>query len=137
LPDAWRIGRSGCAGRGAGATLGDTAGYFVQRKTVTSSFTRAYACTYDDGVSFEWDPDKARANARKHRIEFADAVAVFEDASAVTISDDDSTDEERWVTIGQDSFDRLLVVIYTWRGTNIRLISARKASRREQREYRG
>jgi uncharacterized DUF497 family protein len=88
-------------------------------------------------VSFEWDPAKARANARKHRIHFADAVAVFDDGSAVTIPDDDSEDEERWVTIGRDAFDRVLVVIYTWRGTNIRLISAWKASRREQRDYEG
>jgi uncharacterized DUF497 family protein len=96
-----------------------------------------YGCAYHDDVSFEWDPAKARANADKHRIEFADAVAVFDDGSAVTIADDDSEDEERWVTIGRDAFDRILVVVYTWRGTNIRLISAWKASRREQREYEG
>lgn len=88
-------------------------------------------------VSFEWDPEKARANARKHRIEFADAVAVFEDGSAITMPDDDSESEERWVTIGRDAFERLLVVVYAWRGMNIRLISARKATRREQRDYRG
>jgi uncharacterized DUF497 family protein len=72
----------------------------------------------------------------KHRIEFADA-AVFDDGSAVTIPDEDSEDEERWVTIGRDAFDRVLVVVYTWRGTNIRLISAWTASRREQRDYEG
>jgi uncharacterized DUF497 family protein len=86
-------------------------------------------------VSFEWDPRKARSNAQKHRIEFADAVAVFDDGSAVTIPDEDSVDEERWVTIGTDAFDRILVVAYTWRGTTIRLISAREASRRERQEY--
>ena len=88
-------------------------------------------------MSFEWDPVKARSNARKHHVEFADAVTVFEDGSAVTISDESSDDEERWVTIGRDTFDRVLVVVYTWRGTTIRRISAWKASRREQRDYEG
>ena len=87
-------------------------------------------------MSFEWDEAKARANVRKHRgVDFADAVAVFEDGAAVTISDEDSTDEERWVTIGTDAFGRLLVVVFTWRGTNIRLISARRATRRERIEH--
>jgi uncharacterized DUF497 family protein len=88
-------------------------------------------------VAFEWDEDKARTNARKHWVEFADAVAVFEDASAVTIPDEDSEDEKRWLTIGLDVFGRLLVVAYTWRGTEIRLISARKATRRERKDYEG
>jgi len=89
----------------------------------------------NDTVSYEWDHDKALTNAQKHGVEFGDAVAVFEDGSAVTIPDEDSEDEERWVTIGADVFGRLLVVVYTWRGTNIRLISARKATRREQKNY--
>jgi uncharacterized DUF497 family protein len=88
-------------------------------------------------VSFEWDPQKAASNAKKHGIEFADAVAVFDDGSAVTIADEDSEDEERWVTIGVDAFQRMLVVVYTWRETNIRVISARRATRREQATYRG
>ena len=86
-------------------------------------------------MSFEWDDDKARSNARKHGIEFGDAVAVFEDSTAVTIPDEDSEDEERWVTVGTDVFGRIVVVVYTWRGTNIRLISARKANRRERADY--
>jgi uncharacterized DUF497 family protein len=86
-------------------------------------------------VAFEWDEPKAGANYRKHRIHFADAVAVFEDGSAITIPDDDSDEEERFVTIGRDVFARLLVVVYTWRGLNIRLISARKANRREIEDY--
>lgn len=94
-------------------------------------------CAYDVRVSFEWDPVKAASNAVKHGVEFADAVAVFDDGSAVTIADDDAEDEERWITIGVDAFQRLLVVVYTWRGTKIRLISARKATRREQANYRG
>ena len=86
-------------------------------------------------MSFEWDVEKARTNARKHHVEFGDAVAVFDDGSAVTISDSDPEDEERWVTVGTDVFGRILVVVYTWRGDNIRLISARKATRRERAEY--
>ena len=87
-------------------------------------------------VSFEWDERKARANVQKQqRVDFADAVAVFEDGAAVTIPDADSTEEERWITIGTDAFGRLLVVVYTWRGTNIRLISARLATRRERIEH--
>ena len=87
-------------------------------------------------MGFEWDERKARANIQKHRgVDFADAVAVFEDGTAVTIPDEDSTEEERWVTIGTDGFGRLLVVVYTWRGTNIRLISARRATRRERIEH--
>ncbi len=86
-------------------------------------------------MSFEWDANKASANLTKHHVHFADAVAVFDDGAAITIRDEDSEDEERWITIGLDAFERLLVVVYTWRGTNIRLISARKASRRERADH--
>ena len=86
-------------------------------------------------VAFEWDNAKARANYRKHRVHLADAIAVFEDAAAITIPDDDFDEEERFVTIGRDAFARLLIVVYTWRETNIRLISARKATRRETKDY--
>jgi len=86
-------------------------------------------------VAFEWNDVKARANYRKHGIHFADAVAVLEDGAAITIPDDDSHEEERFVSIGRDGFGRLLVVVYTWRGVNIRLISARKANRRETKDY--
>jgi uncharacterized DUF497 family protein len=86
-------------------------------------------------VAYEWDDVKARSNYRKHGVHFADAVSVFDDDAAITIPDDDSDDEERFVTVGRDAFARLLVVIYTWRGVNIRLISARKATRRETKGY--
>ena len=88
-------------------------------------------------MSFEWDPDKARANARKHGVEFADAVAALEDDNAITVPDDDLAEEERFVTMGRDAFGRLLAVVYTWRGENVRLISARKATRRERETYEG
>jgi uncharacterized DUF497 family protein len=87
-------------------------------------------------VRFEWDARKAASNQRKHGVDFADAATVLYDDRAVTITDQTST-EERFVTIGLDALGRLLVVIYTWRGARARIISARKATRREKREYEG
>jgi uncharacterized protein len=83
---------------------------------------------------FEWDPNKDRLNRRKHRVAFADTFAVFEDPRALTQADAEH-DEERYVTLGMDCFGRLLVVVYTWRGETIRIISARKANRSEVRQY--
>jgi uncharacterized DUF497 family protein len=88
-------------------------------------------------VSFEWDDNKRRLNLRKHRVEFADAVSAFDDPAAITIPDDESEEEERLATLATDLFGRILVVVYTWRGDNIRLISARKANARERKEYGG
>jgi uncharacterized DUF497 family protein len=85
-------------------------------------------------VGYEWDPNKAASNLRKHSVDFADAVAVLEDEWALTL-DDDYPHERRYATIGADMLGRLLVVIYTWRGENVRLISARKATPRERRQY--
>ncbi len=96
-----------------------------------------YICAYNSTVEYEWDPAKARTNQRKHRIDFADAVAVFADEQAITLPDDEHIIEKRYVTIGMDAFGRILVVIYTWRGNHIRLISARKATRHEQASYTG
>ena len=84
---------------------------------------------------FEWDDRKAHVNLRDHGVDFADAVSALEDPRALTISDDREDHEERLVTIGLDFLGRLLVVVYTWRGDRIRLISARKATSREQRSY--
>ena len=72
---------------------------------------------------------------QKHGVEFADAVAALEDEDAITQADEDSADEERFVAVGRDAFGRILVVVYTWRGENIRLISARRATRRERATY--
>jgi uncharacterized protein len=84
---------------------------------------------------YEWDGDKAKANLIKHYIRFAEAVIALEDERALTIRDIHSEEEERWVTLGMDAFGRVLVVIYTWRADNIRLISARLATPRERRQY--
>lgn len=87
-------------------------------------------------MDFEWDPNKAHSNQEKHGIRFADAVAVLEDPFAITIPDAHA-DEERFVTIGEDAFGQVLVVVYTYRSeTTIRIISARVATRRERRMYR-
>jgi len=85
-------------------------------------------------VEFEWDERKARTNLRKHLVDFADAVTVFADNRAVTVTDEDP-DEERYATIGRDALGRELVVIYTVRGERIRIISARRATRRERADY--
>lgn len=85
-------------------------------------------------MKYEWDPHKAQSNLRKHGILFADAVTVFTDDFALTIPDDDS-DEERFITLGKDALDRILVVVYTWRGDDIRIISARKAEIYERQQY--
>lgn len=83
----------------------------------------------------EWDPVKAQQNVRKHGVSFADAVTALEDDRALTERDVSADDEERWVTIGMDGVGQVLVVVYTWRGENLRLISARNATRRERRVY--
>jgi len=85
-------------------------------------------------MSYEWDPNKARSNQKKHGVKFADAVAVFEDENAITIEDEHES-ESRFITIGRDFLRRILVVVYTFRGLIIRIISARKATAREKKIY--
>jgi uncharacterized DUF497 family protein len=85
---------------------------------------------------FEWDKSKAKENQAKHGISFADTFAVFDDPNAVTIEDIERS-EQRYITIGMDAFGRILVVVYTLREDNIRIISARKAVRYEVRQYEG
>jgi uncharacterized DUF497 family protein len=87
-------------------------------------------------MGFEWDEKKAAINIKKHAIDFADAVTIFDDSYAVTVIDPDHS-EERFVTIGTDALGRVLVVVYTWRGNVIRLISARKSTKYERKKYEG
>ena len=87
-------------------------------------------------MHFEWDPEKARANLAKHGISFEEAMRAFLDPLSVTILDPDHTEgEDRFVLIGQSPTGRLLVVVHTDRGDAVRLISARRATRRERRTY--
>ena len=88
------------------------------------------------GYIFEWDPGKAAANLKKHRVSFHEATSIFGDPFSVTISDPDHSDSEaRFVDLGLSHRGRLLVVSYIERGDNIRIISARRPSRSEQRLY--
>lgn len=85
---------------------------------------------------FEWDEKKARLNLEKHDVGFAEASTVFGDPLSLTIPDPDhSQDEERWIILGCSHVNRLLVVVHTERGDTVRIISARRASRRERRFY--
>jgi uncharacterized DUF497 family protein len=87
-------------------------------------------------AGFEWDVHKARANLRKHGVDFAGAVAVFEDEQALTIRDEVSAvDDQRYLTVGRDVRGRTLVVAYTWRGAAIHVSSVRRATTSERRQY--
>jgi uncharacterized protein len=89
-------------------------------------------------LRIEWDPKKATANLKKHKVSFEDAQTVFADERAKLIDDPDhSQDEERFVLLGLSSSLRLLVVAHCYRtsGNVIRIISARKATREEERGY--
>lgn len=88
-------------------------------------------------MPYQWDSAKARRNLQKHGVDFADAAGVFEDEQALTIEDPSSDDERRWISVGMDTLGRVLVVVYTWRGDTIRLISARPATPRERQQYEG
>ena len=87
-------------------------------------------------MRFEWDREKADSNLRKHGVSFEEAVTVFYDALATTLSDPEhSVGELRLVTFGYSSHDRLLVVAHSERGSRIRIISAREATAHEKRRY--
>ncbi len=87
-------------------------------------------------LSFEWNEEKAKSNRLKHSISFDEASTVFADSLSLTIRDPaHSQAEDRFVTLGISHRGKLLVVVHTARGDNIRIISARAASRRERRTY--
>ncbi len=90
---------------------------------------------------FEWDPVKARQNLQKHGVSFERAAQIFLDPLMLSIYDEEhSSEEERWVTLGMDGGGVLLVVVHTFREVDperclIRIISARKATRKEAQQY--
>jgi uncharacterized DUF497 family protein len=86
-------------------------------------------------MNYQWDPEKAMANVKKHGVEFADAVGIFEDPTAITIEDPQAEGEQGFLSMGMDVLGRIIVVAYTYRGDDVRLISARKASKKEVRVY--
>ena len=85
---------------------------------------------------FKWDPAKAAANKKKHRVDFHEAASALEDPLSTTFPDPGhSSTERRFLTIGVCSRQRLLVVSHTEEGETVRIISARTAERRERRFY--
>lgn len=88
------------------------------------------------GIVFEWDSNKAKTNVLKHNVSFEEATTVFGDSRSLTIENvSHSLYEKRYVTLGRSFNNRLLVVVHTQRGERIRIISARRASRKERKQY--
>jgi uncharacterized DUF497 family protein len=86
---------------------------------------------------FEWDSRKAKSNQRKHGVSFDEACSVFDDVAALIFADEDhSKGEEREIIVGYSILDRVLLVSFTERSMDrVRIISARKATRGEQKDY--
>lgn len=87
-------------------------------------------------MQFEWDEDKAQSNVTKHKVTFKEAVTVWTDPFALIAPDPEHSVEEvrEWI-IGTSYIQRVLVVVYTVRDANTRIISARKATRNERQQY--
>jgi uncharacterized DUF497 family protein len=87
-------------------------------------------------VEFEWDPDKAASNLKKHGVTFDEAATVFADPIAAIFDDEMHSDEEqREIIIGHSAKGRLLLVCFTERFPAMRIISARRATKRERKDY--
>lgn len=86
-------------------------------------------------MEVRWDARKAITNLKKHGISFTDAELVLWDPNALTFEDSDSEGEQRFVSIGTDSIGRILVVVYSNNGKQIRIVSARNATTREIKQY--
>ena len=87
-------------------------------------------------LTFEWDENKSKRNLKKHNVDFEEAKTIFNDPLAITIDDPDhSVKEDRYLDIGLSSKGRMLVVWYTERNDNIRIIGSRKAIRSEREMY--
>ncbi len=96
--------------------------------------TGGHGCTVS--IDFEWDPNKAARNLRKHGVTFQEAATVFRDDLSITVPDPDhSTEEERFITVGLSSQNRLLMIAHAERGDSIRIISARELTPKERRQY--
>ena len=87
-------------------------------------------------LGFEWDSDKAGKNVEKHHVSFEEAATVFDEPMFITFIDDEhSIDEERYITIGLSSRGRLLMLAHADREDHIRIISARRATKKEEQFY--
>jgi uncharacterized DUF497 family protein len=91
--------------------------------------------------NFEWDANKAKSNINKHDVSFEDSASVFRDKNMISLFDDEhSESEDRWITIGMNLYTKTLVVVHTYvsvdnENCNIRIISARRATKKEQQIY--
>ncbi|MGO9480203.1 MAG: BrnT family toxin [Candidatus Kryptoniota bacterium] len=91
--------------------------------------------------NFEWDPAKAQSNYQKHKVSFERAAEIFLDPFMLSIYDHGHSEaEDRWITIGKDKNNISLVIVHTYKEADtgnctIRIISARRATRKEEREY--
>jgi len=87
-------------------------------------------------IEFEWDPQKAAANVRKHGVSFQEAATVFADLLSITAPDPDhSSAENRSIIVGMSNRGRLLIVAHMERGDRVRIISARELTRAERKAY--
>lgn len=85
---------------------------------------------------YEWDPGKAKTNLRDHRVSFGEAATVFLDPLAITFPDaDHSAEEDREITIGFTKHHRIVFVSHCRRGDRVRIINARRATRKERKQY--
>ncbi len=88
------------------------------------------------GLEFEWDSNKAKRNLKEHGVSFEEATTVFRDSLSITIADPDHSESEyRFIDIGMSNRGELLVVCYTERDDSIRIMSARRATRAERKNY--
>jgi uncharacterized DUF497 family protein len=86
--------------------------------------------------NFEWDPDKAEKNISKHEVDFDEASSIFDDPMFITFLDEEiSINEERYITLGLSDRGRMLLVAHAERKDRIRIISARKATKNEEKFY--
>ena len=88
-----------------------------------------------NSVEFEYHDQKAKSNLRKHGVSFSEAATALHDPRALCIEDPDAEDENRWILWGMSDQTRLLAVVYTLRKNRVRIISARKATRNEAKDY--
>lgn len=86
-------------------------------------------------MEYQWDSNKAEINKKKHGIDFADAVGMFEDEWVLTLKEQIINNEQRFASIGIDFLGRIIVVVYTYRNNEIRIISARNATKNERKIY--
>jgi uncharacterized DUF497 family protein len=112
-------------------------GIYREKTYSTRNITEEPGLKYN----FEWDPAKAKANIKKHRVGFDRATEIFIDPMMLTIYDEvHSESEDRWITVGEDRNNVTLVVVHTFKEADpsnapIRIISARRATKQEDHQY--